>query len=349
MIRRPARTQAGFALPLALGFLAVVIMAAGFLAGWTERAVDTARQEQARQEARLAMASTAATLRYMLATRPMNIAGLRQSWSPDDGRRDASGFGITRPDVTGDELRLDGHSYRGLEGTRFALQDEGGLVGLNRLGGSQLQRLLARLGVEHERSRRMVAALRDYTDPDDLRRLNGAERADYRGTGLPPPANQRLRSAREAQSIRYWADRSALWQDDVLVRHTTVLHEGGINLNTSPLKVLQSHSGLDRALAERLVAARPHATLANASSAVGKPLPLSSMSVATLATKYIRLTLYHPDHPRQREVHLELTPTRPDASPWESEYALEVARSERAVEAAAPGGSLFTAEGLARP
>lgn len=341
------RRQTGFALILALWFMAILIVAVGYLAAWTERVVATAQAEQNRADARLAMASTEASVRYLLATRTQSVAGLRrQRHGADDG--EASIVGNIRA-VTGNEIALDGRSYQGLSGAGFALQDEGGLIGLNRLEGGGIERLLGHLGIGLEQRSAMVAALRDYTDPDDLRRLNGAEAGDYRGAGLPPPANQRLRTVHEARRILGWHDADRLWGREGLPRYATVLQRGGANLNTSPRRVLQAQRGIDREMAQAIVATRPHGGLAQASSQIGEPIPLPQIGTAILATKTLKLTVFHPEHPRQHEIHLELTPTRPNAAPWSNHYALEVPRQRDPSRARALAGALVPTQDMARP
>lgn len=65
-----------------------------------------------------------------------------------------------------------------------------------------LRLLLEQLGLDPPEADQLAARLEDYTDPDDLRRLNGAESADYPdGEG---PANRPLRSAAEACAVLGW-------------------------------------------------------------------------------------------------------------------------------------------------
>ena len=56
---------------------------------------------------------------------------------------------------------------------------------LNGRDDARLEGLLQTLGLEQLEARALVDVILDFRDPDDLRRLNGAEDRDYRDAGLP--------------------------------------------------------------------------------------------------------------------------------------------------------------------
>lgn len=85
-------------------------------------------------------------------------------------------------------------SRRALEFEGFqieaAIQDEFGKLDLNRANPILLQGLFLAVGLEQQEAVALVDAIRDWSDPDELRRPNGAERDEYLAVGLAEPANR---------------------------------------------------------------------------------------------------------------------------------------------------------------
>lgn len=83
--------------------------------------------------------------------------------------------------------RLDGTAYKwqfdGAE-VRISIQSEAGKIDLNTGTDELLEGLFVSVGIEAEKARRLVDAMRDFTDKDDMRREFGAEDAEYRAAGL---------------------------------------------------------------------------------------------------------------------------------------------------------------------
>jgi len=154
------------------------------------------------------------------------------------------------------ELRLDGRPYRYSSSAVIRLQDQAGMVNLSRLQPNPMRRLLARLGVSAASARSLEAALTDYSDPDDLRTQNGAERSEYPADSDGPP-NRPLRSvdeflsvlgAREAIPMPVWrALRSSLAADPVSFQ---------VNINTADLEALQILFGMTESQAQAAIRAR---------------------------------------------------------------------------------------------
>ncbi len=67
---------------------------------------------------------------------------------------------------------------------RVSVQDEGGKIDLNAGQDALLRILFQSLGLDDRESAALVDAIVDFRDPDDLRRLNGAEDGDYALAGL---------------------------------------------------------------------------------------------------------------------------------------------------------------------
>ncbi|MEW5726930.1 MAG: type II secretion system protein GspK [Pseudomonadota bacterium] len=71
------------------------------------------------------------------------------------------------------------------------IHDEAGRIDLNMADEALLRNLMIGVGMEPAVAERLVDAILDWADPDDLRRLNGAEAGDYRAAGLDySPANR---------------------------------------------------------------------------------------------------------------------------------------------------------------
>jgi hypothetical protein len=86
-----------------------------------------------------------------------------------------------------------------------------GLVGLSPEDPRKTQLFLEQAGHRPAEALRLAAALADYADEDDLRRLGGAERRDY--PDMRFPANGPLRSAREACAVLGW-EKTQLCRED---------------------------------------------------------------------------------------------------------------------------------------
>ena len=184
--RRKLRRD-GFALPAVLAVTGVVTLI--FLVAITALASLNAEAGSARARVRfLQRALTAeAELSFMGATEPFRANGL----SVNDLRA-VNEFGETLPQTAPsglpvDLVRLDNRPYlMDIDGVLIVrLQDQAGMVNLNRAQGLPLSRLLERLGVEVALRDTLAARYRDYFDSDDLRQPNGAERNDY-VAGAPP-------------------------------------------------------------------------------------------------------------------------------------------------------------------
>lgn len=69
----------------------------------------------------------------------------------------------------------DGTPYLIGKSNIVQIQDHGGLINLNKVNRELMSRFLVECGVPADRTSYLMDALEDYTDSDDLRRINGAE------------------------------------------------------------------------------------------------------------------------------------------------------------------------------
>ena len=142
-----ARTRHdGFVLVLVLAMLVVLSLLAGGIAATTGRLREQAEERQRDLQDQIDIASTKATLYYLLSTQPMTVGGLtvddRIASARSRAERAGEEFQFTATPV-GNEIALDSSPYRGLGATRFALQDDSGLIGIKLQSPEALARLVA--------------------------------------------------------------------------------------------------------------------------------------------------------------------------------------------------------------
>jgi hypothetical protein len=82
----------------------------------------------------------------------------------------------------------------------------------------------------------MIDVLEDYADADSLRRLNGAEVADYAVLGLPGPRNDWLASTRELERMPIWKEE--VRRNPRILGLLSARRSSGLNPNTAPLDLI---------------------------------------------------------------------------------------------------------------
>jgi len=272
------------------------------------------------------MSSTRSVVLYLLATQRKTLAGLTipGEESANKKKKPANPFENSVLPVGG-EIGLDDRAYPGMGRACFSLQDESGLLGLNNFLSAQIEKLLGLSGVPAGRRGPLVDKLLDYTDADDLNRLNGAEAGDYERLGLQGPPNRHLLTTWEIGNVLGWKDVPELWKENALPRLTTVAGGGMPNLNTAPRQILKTVAGVDDETAKRLIDAReakPFSRVKDVSQAAGKALSLDPMGTAFFPSVHLRVTLWHTAGRRMREIHLSLTPRADKKAPWVIDYEL---------------------------
>ncbi|WP_457445561.1 hypothetical protein [Roseateles sp. P5_E4] len=191
--RPHAKGQQGYVLLMVLAALAVMTFVAQRFALRNDELRRNALDFSEYAQARAATAGALSATLYWNATRPLMPAGRGM---PDG------------------QLRHDGQRYTTTDGASVAVQDFRGLLALNGVSRSVLRNLLVQDGVSLTRAQAMIDVLDDYIDTDNLKRLNGAERAEYRALGLAGPRNDWLLSPRELEAMPLWRDdpvRLARW------------------------------------------------------------------------------------------------------------------------------------------
>lgn len=301
--------EQGFILIAVLGMIMLLSLIAAFIAGYAEQRLEQTLELRSRWQQQLDQQATLATVQHVLLTRPLETAG----WRLQPGDENSA------------LLTPDGRLYDGIGDVRFSLQDEGSLLSLLQPDEQRWQRLLKDRGWGATAIEQWLDRLRDYTDHDDLRRLNGAARSDYLQQGLEPPPQRFMISPGQVFNLLG----AQQWRDPLYALLPLFTTRSGQlhNLNTMPALLLATLPGVDSALAQELEQQRQQAVftgLRNANQRLGKLLPLDEMQMPTLPSDFVRLQLW----PEQAEcrrstwIGLTLTPTSTRA-PWEIDYVFD--------------------------
>ena len=233
--------QQGYILVLNLAVLALMLLGASYVGQRVSDAVRLAKAEEHAVDANYQLESARSQLLLMLATAP----------------RYAHGLGVVQYSVA-----LDGSEYMLTDSLVISVQDVRGLVSLNStnlsgFGRERIERFLGTWGVNDTRASALTDALLDYRDADDLRRLNGAERNEYRQAGVEPNLrNSDLLSVSELQRVFGWKDVPEIWGQDPIVDHVSVQTGSTFNPNTANWRGLVAMAGVESDTAKSLVANR---------------------------------------------------------------------------------------------
>jgi hypothetical protein len=301
----------GFVLILVLAILVALTVLAGTVALVTQRLRDDQLERQREWRADLEMADTRASVIYLLLTQRMTMGGLTVDdtvrLTPDEQAeaRLTGEIPLTAAPV-GNEIRLDSSAHRGLGSVDFALQDDRGLLSFNWSPTPFLAERM-RLWDSGIGWSRLASLLLDYQDPDDLYRLNSAERAQYL----------------QIRAVLGWREALAGVDDVTLTQTFTVDRTALLNLNTAPATVLESIPGIDADAARRIVDARrlqPYTLLRQVIQQVPgldfEESELFSLFPASSGT----LRLWSREGGQARVLHWTLTPNKEGGAPWREDY-----------------------------
>jgi general secretion pathway protein K len=296
--------QRGFVLVATLWILAIITIGASYFAERVGKTLALAQRSQQATEALLDFSNTRAEILFRLATDRFSVYGLGQTQLS--------------------AIALDNRPYRGSGQDILRLQDSRGLINLNYVQPEWLLRLLGRMGVPAEKRGVLLDTLLDYIDTDDLRHLNGAEAAEYRALGLPPPPNDWLISPYQLQHIIGWRDQEALWKDQKLVDLVTTAGGIGFNPNTAPQDVLAVLPGISPEIAERLVKTRTIAPFSNETQviAVVGPAVFDSESLNFYPGNSFRLRQESDKLPWALQYQISLT-LQAGQAPWRIDYYMK--------------------------
>lgn len=325
-----ARGSRGFVLVAVLALLVILSFIGATIALIAGRLRDEEAQRQRMLAAEIDIASTRATVFYLLATQRTTFGGLTvdQRMVLSEDERVAAGEGDTPISFlpVGTEIALDGTAYRGLGDARFSIQDDRGLLAVNWAPPLLLERFIERNGRAAPPAPTLVNRLLDYQDPDDLFRLNSAEREEYVRQGRPPPSNRTLTTPLELRRVLGWDAALAELSDRELLDTVTVARTAQLNVNTAPASVLRLLPGVGDEAAERVTAARalaPFVRLASFYELVGLvPVDEDLLSLYPLGSGTLRL--WSSAGGRAHLVHWVLTPRDAGGRPWREDYEFTV-------------------------
>ena len=314
MIRNVALMR-GFVLPLTIWILVAVSVVAAFLAERVQKSLQLAQSRQRSNDMQIALSDARAETLFRLGTQPITPRGL--------------GVGDSA-------LTLDNRLYAAGQ-SLLQLQDARGLLNLDSFADEQLDRLLQGYGVALELRTGLVDALRDYIDTDSLRRLNGAEAAEYTAAGKPVPPNAPLRMPLEVRAVLGWADVPVLWKDVPITEYLTVGTTVALNPNTAPLAVLKVLDGITPDLAQALIARRQVEPVGAEllDRMVGGGLMRMPAVVISFPSDNVRVTQRAPGLPWSLRYNVVLTP-RDNEVPWRITYFHRLERPTDAASAANP-------------
>ncbi len=243
---RLGRREQGYILVLNLAVLALMLLGASYVGQRVSDAVRLAKAEERSVDDNYQLESARSQLLMALAAAPRSSQGLG-----------------TAPAV----VALDGSEYMLTDSVAVSLQDIRGLVSLN--GGSlsgfgreRIERFLGTWGVADARAAALTDALLDYRDSDDLRRINGAERNEYRYAGAESDLrNADLLSVSELTRVLGWKATPEIWGNDPIIDHISVQSGSSFNPNTAGWRAMVAMAGVDAETAKTLVENRRSAPI----------------------------------------------------------------------------------------
>ncbi|CAG1011568.1 hypothetical protein BURK2_04302 [Burkholderiales bacterium] len=198
-----------------------------------------------------------------------NSIALARARAAADGAVYRGIYQASRPQNTLEAWRRNGQVYEFAHGgvaLRVSILDESGKIDLNTVAEPLLLNVLQRLGgIGAEEAARLVDAIVDWRDGDDLRRPAGAEEGDYRAAGRNyKPSNAPFESIEDLQRVLGMTP--ALYAR--LAPHLTVhSRQSGVNALYASPELLRSLPGATEEQVAAYVAQRQSAL------ASGTPVP----------------------------------------------------------------------------
>lgn len=322
------RRSHGFVLVMVLVMLVVLSLLAGTVALVTQRLRDQALAREQVVQDDIDMASTRATVLYLLASQPMTIGGLTVDAQAAAMIREMgaiSGEGGSYVLPVGNEVTLDNSAYRGVGGVLFSLQDDRGLFGVNMQPPQAVQRMLAQWdGGRAQPVQVLINRLEDYQDEDHLLRVGGMEREDYLAAGMRPPSNLPLSTPLELLRVAGWDEALGHPSSISLLDAITNEYSLIVNVNTAPPRVLRMLEGMDADMAERVLARRklqPFLTEIDFFRFLGLNDQMQS-AVGVYPSTSGTLRMWSARGGRVRAMHWTMTPTEDGGRPWREDYEL---------------------------
>ena len=137
---------------------------------------------------------------------------------------------------------------------RIRLQSEAGKIDINKADQAVLQSLMAFAPVDSEQQGKLVDAILDWRDADNLVRIDGAEKEEYQEAGLNyEPRNKPFESTEELQLVLGMNKKVLAWLDPLVTINSK---QPRINYQVASKEVLQAMPGLDAGIIDSFVIMR---------------------------------------------------------------------------------------------
>ena len=150
-------------------------------------------------------------------------------------------------------------SYQGVA-VEVSMTDESGKIDINTASDALLRGLFLAQGINEEDAAVVTDAILDWRDPDSLKRLRGAEEADYFAAGYSyKPANSAFQSNEE---LRLVIGMTPELFDKVAPLITIYSRQPGINAGIASRGVLRALPGATDVLVDQYIAQRDQARAA---------------------------------------------------------------------------------------
>lgn len=187
-----------------------------------------------------------------------NLVGQARAEALADAGVQRAIYGLLKP-ITDPALRWQGNGrvhlweYEG-EIIRITLRSESAKIDINTANPELMKGLLRSAGLDGQALDRLLDALQDWRDADDLRRLNGAEKDDYAAAGKTyVPANSNFQTIDEMRLVLGMTD--AIFRQ--IKGHITVYSgQAGINSTIASREVLLALPGVDPSSVDAYIASR---------------------------------------------------------------------------------------------
>lgn len=327
-----ARTAAdGFVLPLTLWIIALMGLAVAAINTWVSTAVENARALKLKVNDELVMANFTNELVFDLGSRAKSYRGLELGSVLDDDETQPSEITdmMAPTKETTLPVSFDGRPYIMESDPDYVIQlyDARGMLNLNSVQTSTLQRFLDGFGVSQALRDELPDTLTDWIDEDDLVGVAGAEKTDYERLSRHPPSNAKLVTPLEAQSILGWDQVPAMWDADMQTPLFTTCTASGLNPNTAPEATLMSFfPGMTKENAALVMAARakkPFQSIAEFTSVAGVLVPTDAFFMTLVPGECVVVDLTNRD--TNQRIRFSLTLVRLlQGQPWQVDYAFHI-------------------------
>ncbi len=158
---------------------------------------------------------------------------------------------------------------------RIRLFAESGKIDINTADQTLLEGILASSPVDTEAQTKLVNAILDWRDADDLVRIEGAEKEEYTKAGLSyQPRNKPFQSIEELQLVLGMNEQVFKWLENLI---TVNSGQPKVDLNQASEEVLQVLPGLDAGIVSSFIAAKRESAIN------GLPAPVFATFGASLA------------------------------------------------------------------